>query len=174
MGNAPVVSVDELEEGFVLRYSNGLRLKLKTSEYLRLHRLVTGVNSRRIWEVLAAGQSLDPFLDRVPDEFYEWVTTTRDAMVLEKTRLKQSAIDAFGAIQTRLAPMKAQLHDCSMETSLRVGREYRKAFAEQATQHRQISGMLFTLLDGGDIDALCWKQVRPEDAESPYAPAREV
>jgi len=166
--------VEDVEEGFVLRYSNGLRLKLKTSEYLRLHKLVTGVNSRRIWECLSAGDSLDALLTRVPDEFYDWVTRERDKMVTEHARLKQAANDAFLAIQTRLAPMKAQLHDMSMETSLRVGREYRKAFAEQAVRHKQLSGMLFTLLDGGDIDALCWKQVRPDEAESPYAPAREV
>ena len=160
-------------EGFVLRYSNGLRLKVKLPEYLRLHKLVTGINSRRIWEVLAAGQSLDPFLERVPDEFYDWVTRERDELVGKHRALKTMAQKTFDQIQAILAPLRAQLHDCSMETSLRVGREYRKQFAIRATEHKQLSSLLFCLLDGGDIDALCWKQVRPEDAESPYAPARE-
>ncbi len=160
-------------EGFVVRYSNGLRLKVKLPEYLRLHKLVTGINSRRIWEVLAAGQSLDPFLDRVPDEFYEWVTRERDLLVSKQQRLVQDATDIFNAIQAELAPLRSQLHDCSMETSLRVGRELRKQFALRATPHKQLSSLLFCLLDGGDVNALSWKQVRPEDVESPYAPARE-
>ena len=160
-------------EGFVLRYSNGLRLKVKLPEYLRLHKLVTGINSRRIWEVLAAGQSLDPFLERVPDEFYAWVTETRDDLVGQHRALMTMAHKTFDQIQSILAPLRAQLHDMSMETSLAAGREYRKQFAIRAVEHRHLSVLLFALLDGGDINELCWKQVRPEDAESPYAPARE-
>ena len=45
------------EEGFVVRFSSGLRIKVKFDEYVRLHRLITGVNARRIWELLASGGS---------------------------------------------------------------------------------------------------------------------
>ncbi len=41
------------KEGFVVTYKSGLRIKLKFEEYVRLHRLVTGLNNRVIWEALA-------------------------------------------------------------------------------------------------------------------------
>jgi len=160
-------------EGFVVRYSNGLRLKVKLPEYLRLHKLVTGINDRRIWEVLAAGQSLGPFLDRVPDEFYAWVIATRDHLVFSQQLLIQEIAAVYDIIIAELAPLKAQLHDMSMETSLAVGREYRKQFAIRATKHKAISSLLFAMLDGGDVNALSWKQIRPADVGSPYTPARE-
>jgi RNA ligase len=60
-------------EGFVIKFASGFRVKVKFDEYVRLHRLLTNVSSRHIWEYLAAGQPLAPLLERVPDEFYAWV-----------------------------------------------------------------------------------------------------
>jgi len=64
---------EENKEGFVVKFNNGLRVKVKFSEYLRLHKIVTGVSNLVIWEHLAEGRSFDDLLDKVPDEFYEWV-----------------------------------------------------------------------------------------------------
>jgi len=45
--------IGDNEEGFVIRFEpSGLRVKIKGEEYVRLHRLVTGVNSKVIWEHL--------------------------------------------------------------------------------------------------------------------------
>ena len=45
----------ENEEGFVVRFESGLRLKVKMTEYMRLHRLVTGVTTKVIWELMNFG-----------------------------------------------------------------------------------------------------------------------
>ena len=34
-------------EGIVVRFDDGLRVKVKYEEYIRLHKLLTGVNARR-------------------------------------------------------------------------------------------------------------------------------
>ena len=60
-------------EGFVVLFENGLRVKVKLEEYVRLHRLITGVNPKHIWEILKEGEPLEKVLERVPDEFYAWV-----------------------------------------------------------------------------------------------------
>jgi RNA ligase len=95
------------EEGFVLHWGNGLRLKIKFAEYVRLHRILTGVSNKDIWRYIAVaatkelfgndakqlgdalqvdrneiqsildnGTSVESILDKVPDEFYEWVRST--------------------------------------------------------------------------------------------------
>jgi len=38
--------IPEGDEGFVLKFDNGLRVKIKSEEYVRLHRIVTGLNSK--------------------------------------------------------------------------------------------------------------------------------
>jgi RNA ligase len=60
-------------EGYVIRFSNGMRMKIKGTEYVRLHRILTNFSNKDIWELLKNGEPLEPFLERVPDEFDKWV-----------------------------------------------------------------------------------------------------
>lgn len=61
------------EEGFVIKFSNGSRMKIKFEEYLRLHRIMTNVSTKSIWEFLSSDNttSLEELLNGVPDEFYD-------------------------------------------------------------------------------------------------------
>ena len=63
-------------EGYVVRFKNGFRMKIKGEEYVRLHRILTGFSNVDIWEYLKDGKNIDELLDRVPDEFDKWVKTT--------------------------------------------------------------------------------------------------
>lgn len=65
--------IDPNEEGYVVRFKSGFRMKIKGEEYVRLHRILTGFSSKDIWELLKNGENLEPFLERVPDEFDKWV-----------------------------------------------------------------------------------------------------
>lgn len=67
-------SITDDREGVVVRFSSGKRIKVKGNEYVRLHRLVTGLSENSILELLKKDQSLQSILDKVPDEFYQWAT----------------------------------------------------------------------------------------------------
>jgi RNA ligase len=64
------------KEGYVIRFKSGFRMKIKGYEYIRLHKLLTGISSRDIWEHLKDDKSLDDIINDVPDEFYNWVKET--------------------------------------------------------------------------------------------------
>lgn len=68
--------ISDDKEGYVICFKNGFRMKIKGSEYLRLHRILTETSNRDIWECLKNNKSLDQILDDVPDEFYDWVKMT--------------------------------------------------------------------------------------------------
>lgn len=75
-----VTSLDQLmaqdqtnREGFVLRFNDGFRLKVKFEEYKRLHRIVTETSNISIWEHMRDGHSLKQLIENVPDEFYKYV-----------------------------------------------------------------------------------------------------
>jgi len=57
-------------EGIVIRYPNGLRLKIKFDEYLRLHKLVSRITPLAIWEMIAAGDNLEAAKMQIPEEFH--------------------------------------------------------------------------------------------------------
>ena len=63
--------VADNSEGFVIRFKNGLRMKIKGLEYIRLHSLMTQFSNVDVWKCLKEGTPID--LENVPDEFDDWV-----------------------------------------------------------------------------------------------------
>lgn len=58
------------EEGFVIRFSNGLRLKLKGDEYKRIHSLISRCTPLAMWEAMQAGDDLEAIRRDLPEEFW--------------------------------------------------------------------------------------------------------
>jgi len=63
----------ENEEGFVLKWDNGFRTKIKFPDYVRLHRLITGLNEKTIWEWMKDGNDINNLIKNVPEEFEKWI-----------------------------------------------------------------------------------------------------
>lgn len=88
-------------EGFTVRFipenpdTPSFRVKMKHAEYVRLHRIVTGVNSKTIWEYLSQQQPLDELLERVPDEFFDWVQATVRDLNQQYAFIEESARQEF-------------------------------------------------------------------------------
>ncbi len=135
----------ENQEGFVIRFESGLRLKLKFATYKRLHRLLTQCTSRTIWELLRTEQSFDDLLQRVPDEFYTWVQQTRDELLAQ-----------FCAIETQSRTVVERVRDLPT----------RKEQAAIILQERS-RAIMFLMLDGRDYKEAIWKLLYPP-AERPF------
>lgn len=130
------------QEGFVVRWANGFRAKVKLVEYKRLHRLITQCSTRTIWELLRAGSGVQELLDRVPEEFGAWVNIQSEAIIAAYN----SVIDQTRDDLRELAPLSI---------------EPRKVFAEAAKKKKNC-GLLFSLLDHKDITDSVWKLVEPK------------
>ncbi len=128
-------------EGWVIRFQDGTRVKIKLEDYVRLHGVLTRTNARTIWEVLSFGGDISSLLEVVPDEFADWVRETVD--------------DLYHRHAVWVACARA---DFSKLVHLR---DDRKAFALGA-QPSPYRAALFRMLDGRDITELAWKAVRPE------------
>jgi RNA ligase len=87
------------EEGFVVRFSNGLRLKIKGAEYRRIHAIISRITPLAIWESLAAGDDLDRLRTDVPEEYWGDFDSIRALLmqafddVLEKARAAAAVFD---------------------------------------------------------------------------------
>jgi RNA ligase len=132
--------IDNNAEGFVVRFSNGDRMKIKGEEYLRLHKVMTNLSTTAVWEVLSNGGSMDDLLKDVPDEFYGKVKEYEKSLIVQFNQLEEEYQNHFDSIR---------------------GLGIRKFFAQTAIlfQHPSI---LFGMLDGKDISPMIWKIVKPE------------
>lgn len=55
-------------EGFIVRFSNGLRIKIKGQEYLRIHKIKDGITPLNIWESMVMGKVTHPVIQQIPEE----------------------------------------------------------------------------------------------------------
>jgi len=136
-------------EGYVIRFKNGFRMKIKGEEYVRLHRILTGFSNVDIWEYLKDGKDLDELLDRVPDEFDLWVKNT------VKDLNKQ-----FWEIQSSSACF---VDNYRRNSSLAHIPFDKKEFAALVmTQPKSLRPIMFSMYDGKKYDEMIWKSLRPK------------
>jgi hypothetical protein len=82
--------ISKNREGYVIRFKNGFRMKIKGDEYVRLHRILTNISNRDIWEYLKNGKPFDELLEKVPDEFNDWVKETINDLQNKFDTIKES------------------------------------------------------------------------------------
>lgn len=120
--------VKDNQEGFVIRFKNGFRMKIKGDEYCRLHKILTNVSNRDIWEYLKDGKPPDDILDKVPDEFYNWVRETIKDFENKFEEILEHVITNYWEIENKLIEEQISLGNDMVFDE----REYAKKYAEHA------------------------------------------
>ncbi|OXS35424.1 T4 RnlA family RNA ligase [Streptomyces sp. XY006] len=165
-------------EGYVIRYASGLRAKAKLSEYVRLHKVLTGITERDIWRMLGMQKYADQppkvvakalgcpadeitalqssghdplaaLLDAVPDEFDQWVKSVAARMEEQAAVLAERVTEEYAAI-AHLARDRGEF-----------------ARAVQRIDGQAVRACMFLMLDGRPTGLHLWRAIRPETT-APY------
>lgn len=126
-------------EGFVIRFRDGFRMKIKGEEYIRLHRIITNVSTRDVWEYLKENKPFDELLDKVPDEFYTWVKDTKESLENQFNEIKLKVEKEFRTLINK--------------------KEYAEKIKDNPIKH-----LLFKRLNSysQEMDKIIWDMVYPE------------
>ena len=159
-GEALAMTPRENAEGIVVRAAEDNRMvKIKQEDYVILHRLVTNLTERSVWEALVSGIALEEFKKPLPEEFWPWV----DAVA---GRLESEVYDEYERLWVRYREIRTQLG--LPMTGDRTDHEQKKLFAH-AVAHETNKWAFFLFAQSGDqlvIEKL-WKKAKPE-AVSPH------
>jgi RNA ligase len=143
LGEALAAAPRSGAEGLVLRFPDHgqVMIKIKQDDYVALHRIVTGLNARVVWERLGECESVG--------EIHDWVKS----IAAELTGRRDAILAAAQAEHQRI------LDDLPEGWA-------RKDYATVAgrSAHR---AWLFLLLDGKDPAAKIWRTLRPAGDERP-------
>ena len=138
------------QEGFVVKFSNGDRVKVKGVEYLRLHKIMTNVSTTGIWEYLKNGEDVMELLKDVPDEFYTKIKNYVKELRYFFMSISEDAGKRFDG------KMYGKYNDKEPITD-------RKEFAEWVSeQPKHLSGILFRMFDRKDYSEIIWNLIKPE------------
>jgi len=131
--------IKDNQEGFVIRFSNGDRMKIKGDEYVRLHRIMTEVSTKSVWEVLSNGDNMEGLLKDVPDEFYDKIKEYETELRTNYNKIETICINRFNELKHL----------------------QKKEYAEEVKWHKY-SSVLFSMYNGKPITSTIWKLIKPE------------
>jgi RNA ligase len=141
--------VGENQEGFIVRFKSGFRMKIKGEEYVRLHRILTNFSNVDIWECLKENTGLEKFLDRVPDEFDSWVKGIISDLKGKYSNIEESASDLYEKFLFERPEFNKESEK----------KEYALWVQEQP---KNLQGILFSMYLGKDYSKSIWRMIRPE------------
>jgi RNA ligase len=137
--------IKDNEEGYVIQFKSGFRMKIKGDEYCRLHSIITEISSRDIWRAVKDGLPMDSILENVPDEFDKWVKTQINQFY-EMYRITEALI--LSKYYTDIAPTPEMTRK---EVALKI-----------LTKEKSYQGFFFSIYDGKDYSQAIWKKLYPE------------
>lgn len=127
--------MSELVEGVVVKTGNH-RYKLKTDEYLRLHRIVTNFTPKRVWEALSSGQVIER--QNIPEEFISWLDETENNLKAKFNTIKEQALKSYE------------------ETKNLTDKEL-------GMSDNQYKHFIFLLRKNNSIDNKIWRMIKPKE-----------
>ncbi|KAJ3160690.1 hypothetical protein HDU86_000449 [Geranomyces michiganensis] len=138
------------EEGYVVRFSNGIRIKIKFPRYVALHRVVSNTNSPWVLSQYASGRRFEEICEHLPDEFFKWAKI------------------AWANIDSAYRSMLSEVQE--MFTLARAGSMTRSDFAKKVNGSVYKSA-LFDLYTGKDPQRRLIKLIDPQQMEPVSVPS---
>ena len=145
-------------EGFVVWIDPWTAVKIKQADYVELHRVVTGLNRKAIWrEVQLGPESFKAFLAQLPDELYSWAQGVADELNEQYAERMQDIDHAYQGIMELVEIQREAAVEYEPTRGWIAGIIQRYA--------SDVSGYMFSLLDGRDISDKIWREIEPRGSE---------
>lgn len=137
------IPFEDNSEGYVARFESGLRIKIKSPAYLRVHRLLNYLSPKGVIELIR-GREYRATLDQLPPSIARDFDDIRAAVQLK-----------FDQLNAEVAARLFALHSAVGEQATRKD----KALWIQAHIKPELRGLVFARLDQKDIEEGLWRLV---------------
>lgn len=130
-------------EGYVVRSGQNM-VKIKQADYVHLHRLISNLSTKSVWQGIKSGKSAADICDDLPDEFHGFVTETWSKLAREFHELHAKIVFEFDRIMQVVGPSPSR-------------KDF--AFASAMSEYRKY---MFLLLDERPISDMIWDDIKPK------------
>jgi RNA ligase len=144
------VDIPDGDEGFVYLWpTRNFRTKMKAAEYVRIHRLVSGLTEKSIWQHLVNGGTLNELKRDLPEEFHDFIDKHgkdlqfKAAAIVSRVYMTIDLLERKFGTELKNVPRKD------------VAIAIQKDFAKDAKY-------LFAALDGKQVFPLALAAVKPQ------------
>ena len=146
-------------EGLVVYFpESDTLIKIKQEDYVRLHKLITNLSEKKVWEALRDRDKYYDLIESLPDEFFPWVKEVSNKLNEQALKIQDKVNWEYMAILGKLE----EDHE-------------RKDFAELAKK-ATYPGLMFMKYDNKvtSISEAIWKMIEPKGVSTPFAQSEET
>lgn len=170
------------KEGFVVLFDNKQRCKIKFTDYIRLHSIVTNITSYDIWDYLKENKDFNEILENTPDDFYDWVKNKigeilyNHDLLLKNIYLAYNNIifellwesNKFAYVYSKLMYLFDRYFSKVINPVVKFNKKHidKKIFAKACENHK-LRSYLFNIYNGLSNEKLIWKEIKPK-FEKPF------
>lgn len=134
------------KEGLVVHFlESDTMVKIKQEDYLKLHKIVTGLNEHVVWSHIQKEWLVHDLLENLPDEFHPWVIEVSERMFSAYVDMENELEDHFDA--------------ASFAGLLEDRKEFALAIKDKPAW---LKSAMFLMLDSKDYSKVLWKQLEPK------------
>jgi RNA ligase len=145
----------KMEEGFVVRFEGGERVKFKSAEYLKVARLLSDMTPLNFWKSMKGGIVQQEILEEIPEEFRP-----------EADRIKFELENVYNKTMTEIVmDYEYAIKSIGGLYDLDDDRKRLGLFLKENGSELQHSGAMFGMLLKGDVDKYIMKSIRPKGKE---------
>lgn len=139
------------KEGYVVWLDEWTAIKLKQRDYIELHKIVTGLNRKSIWQKVSTSSPVDVenFIAELPDELYNWASITANEIMDEYA-------DLMAQVDSAYIGMLEYIEDEDI-TERRDIADY----VLSSLVPKEFKGLMFSMLDQKGIDDKVWEMIKP-------------
>lgn len=144
-----VVDIADGEEGFVYLWpTRNFRTKMKSAEYIRIHRLVSNLSEKSVWESLVAGKTLDQIKVGLPEEFHGFIDGVYNSIMEQVGALMYEAASEMVKIGVKFPDYYS-------------AKDVPRADIAKEIVKSPMRKYLFQMLDGKDIYPVALRDAKP-------------
>lgn len=156
-------------EGYVLTFEVGeaeppLKVKVKFDEYCRIHKIVTGVSPKAIWELVSQKKDRT-FIQEMPDHFRTWAENWIEKLFDDFSLIHQVAGQIY-------IDRPVYYGGDSRSYRAECAKYFQNAMKElEGKINPGTLGVMFAMLDGKEgpeLDDLIWKLVKPRGDDQSF------
>lgn len=139
-------------EGFVVRFSNGLRVKIKGDEYMKMHKILNSISPLSTWEVMKDGIVPEEYLITLPEEVWDEIKAIQTKLEASYSKVKHELWNTVESI-----PLL-------QEKPWKLSHEFRKQlglFLMASTLKHKAAVFNVVLGKGEAVDSYLMDQIRP-------------
>jgi len=142
----------ENKEGYVLKFPDNYRMKIKFENYVRKHSVLSDVSNKAIYRVLAVYGDIDSLISQLPDETHEWCRLVYNDFLQKMYNIKRKTKEIVKGIRDYM-----EVND--IEPNMKNLAGYLK---DNPNIDKMYHGCIFKEWEDRDYDEIIWKRLKPD------------